>query len=155
MSTYISNFFFFFFFQAEDGIRDKLVTGVQTCALPISPNAHERGASGHSGPHPRFRNAQRPRVHVHWVLHIHLRPERPRGADEERQRRGHRATENPSHIQISSSHSRKRAPLARRGRTTLGMASLGLGRWRERWSEVGDEVGSHSGNSGTGGDTHA
>src|SRR3989441_7020918 len=27
---------FFFFFQAEDGIRDKLVTGVQTCALPIS-----------------------------------------------------------------------------------------------------------------------
>src|SRR3989441_8238853 len=30
---------FFFFFQAEDGIRDKLVTGVQTCALPISPSA--------------------------------------------------------------------------------------------------------------------
>src|SRR3989441_6140353 len=28
---------FFFFFQAEDGIRDKLVTGVQTCALPIFP----------------------------------------------------------------------------------------------------------------------
>ena len=25
----------FFFFQAEDGIRDRLVTGVQTCALPI------------------------------------------------------------------------------------------------------------------------
>src|SRR2546425_6599593 len=28
-----------FFFQAEDGIRDKLVTGVQTCALPISVNS--------------------------------------------------------------------------------------------------------------------
>src|SRR5690348_18062061 len=28
--------FFFFFFQAEDGIRDGRVTGVQTCALPIS-----------------------------------------------------------------------------------------------------------------------
>src|SRR5438552_13240518 len=28
-------FFVFFFFQAEDGIRDDLVTGVQTCALPI------------------------------------------------------------------------------------------------------------------------
>src|SRR5687767_2109030 len=28
-----------FFFQAEDGIRDKLVTGVQTCALPISRRA--------------------------------------------------------------------------------------------------------------------
>src|SRR5690349_24180708 len=27
----------FFFFQAEDGIRDLYVTGVQTCALPISP----------------------------------------------------------------------------------------------------------------------
>src|SRR5258706_8520842 len=28
---------FFFFFQAEDGIRDWSVTGVQTCALPILP----------------------------------------------------------------------------------------------------------------------
>src|SRR5207248_8989956 len=27
---------YFFFFQAEDGIRDRTVTGVQTCALPIS-----------------------------------------------------------------------------------------------------------------------
>src|SRR5205823_9093919 len=36
-----------FFFQAEDGIRDKLVTGVQTCALPIcglgsrAPRSHD------------------------------------------------------------------------------------------------------------------
>src|SRR5437773_3684774 len=29
----------FFFFQAEDGIRDRDVTGVQTCALPISNGA--------------------------------------------------------------------------------------------------------------------
>src|SRR2546426_5050154 len=29
-------YYFFFFFQAEDGIRDYKVTGVQTCALPIS-----------------------------------------------------------------------------------------------------------------------
>src|SRR2546422_8994145 len=29
------NIFYFFFFQAEDGIRDVAVTGVQTCALPI------------------------------------------------------------------------------------------------------------------------
>src|SRR5437868_13463450 len=29
-------FYIFFFFQAEDGIRDRNVTGVQTCALPIS-----------------------------------------------------------------------------------------------------------------------
>src|SRR5207245_4088004 len=33
---------FFFFFQAEDGIRDATVTGVQTCALPISPAAGGR-----------------------------------------------------------------------------------------------------------------
>src|SRR3989441_5741680 len=38
---------FFFFFQAEDGIRDKLVTGVQTCALPISDVA--RGVEARLG----------------------------------------------------------------------------------------------------------
>src|SRR5204862_958036 len=32
---WISSSIFFFFFQAEDGIRDLYVTGVQTCALPI------------------------------------------------------------------------------------------------------------------------
>src|SRR2546429_5408979 len=35
---------FFFFFQAEDGIRDVAVTGVQTCALPICSNVS--GANG-------------------------------------------------------------------------------------------------------------
>src|SRR5699024_11926497 len=36
-SACVSTFFVFvFFFQAEDGIRDRNVTGVQTCALPIS-----------------------------------------------------------------------------------------------------------------------
>src|SRR2546430_4609561 len=34
--------FFFFFFQAEDGIRDLTVTGVQTCALPISQRGRYR-----------------------------------------------------------------------------------------------------------------
>src|SRR5690606_41063827 len=33
---YFFRVLFFFFFQAEDGIRDFHVTGVQTCALPIS-----------------------------------------------------------------------------------------------------------------------
>src|SRR5260221_1607564 len=33
--TYVGCLYFFFFFQAEDGIRDHCVTGVQTCALPI------------------------------------------------------------------------------------------------------------------------
>src|SRR5687767_15453384 len=41
--------FFFFFFQAEDGIRDKLVTGVQTCALPIcSPNPRSKARTSSS-----------------------------------------------------------------------------------------------------------
>src|SRR5439155_2789701 len=35
LRTYSFLVFFFFFFQAEDGIRDGHVTGVQTCALPI------------------------------------------------------------------------------------------------------------------------
>src|SRR2546427_10295591 len=42
---------FFFFFQAEDGIRDLTVTGVQTCALPISPRV--------AGPHPLCLRARR------------------------------------------------------------------------------------------------
>src|SRR5207248_8501010 len=33
---------FFFFFQAEDGIRDRTVTGVQTCALPILTDPVEK-----------------------------------------------------------------------------------------------------------------
>src|SRR2546422_8018373 len=42
---------FFFFFQAEDGIRDVAVTGVQTCALPISRAANRPGPSLSSPPH--------------------------------------------------------------------------------------------------------
>src|SRR6266446_1958328 len=40
-------FFFFFFFQAEDGIRDYKVTGVQTCALPIFPSRGGRRKDRH------------------------------------------------------------------------------------------------------------
>src|SRR2546430_8171575 len=46
---------FFFFFQAEDGIRDLTVTGVQTCALPIlrgcpGPRRPDRRGSPGSSP---------------------------------------------------------------------------------------------------------
>src|SRR5206468_9297290 len=47
---------FFFFFQAEDGIRDLIVTGVQTCALPIcktkaeAHRRHRRESSFHPDP---------------------------------------------------------------------------------------------------------
>src|SRR2546430_3834827 len=44
--------FIFFFFQAEDGIRDLTVTGVQTCALPISAELGEL-ARVHPGLVPR------------------------------------------------------------------------------------------------------
>src|SRR5205823_11735737 len=43
----------FFFFQAEDGIRDKLVTGVQTCALPISSTDALAQGIGDEGLEPR------------------------------------------------------------------------------------------------------
>src|SRR5437764_3878413 len=49
VSLYV--FSFFFFFQAEDGIRDTSVTGVQTCALPICflslPMRRDAGQNGH------------------------------------------------------------------------------------------------------------
>ena len=38
-----------FFFQAEDGIRDDLVTGVQTCALPIFAAAARNGQNKRQG----------------------------------------------------------------------------------------------------------
>src|SRR3982750_4597070 len=44
-----SGLFVFFFFQAEDGIRDLIVTGVQTCALPISRELNDRNRKTRSG----------------------------------------------------------------------------------------------------------
>src|SRR2546425_2487799 len=63
-------FSFFFFFQAEDGIRDKLVTGVQTCALPISASLAQsardmRGASGYT-PASRIRRPPSPPSTGSW-----------------------------------------------------------------------------------------
>src|SRR5690606_40882253 len=45
-----------FFFQAEDGIRDFHVTGVQTCALPIWPQSSGAGSGG-DGPAAEFAGA--------------------------------------------------------------------------------------------------
>src|SRR5256886_7552279 len=42
ISSIARSTFFFFFFQAEDGIRDLTVTGVQTCALPILKRAQRK-----------------------------------------------------------------------------------------------------------------
>src|SRR5437879_12394998 len=43
----VDEFLFCFFFQAEDGIRDTSVTGVQTCALPIYLHLAVPGVAGH------------------------------------------------------------------------------------------------------------
>src|SRR2546427_9461050 len=43
--TYFGLFASVFFFKAEDGIRDLIVTGVQTCALPISPRRRRSAPS--------------------------------------------------------------------------------------------------------------
>src|SRR5437879_6828378 len=48
----------YFFFQAEDGIRDTSVTGVQTCALPIwSPRGARASARARPSDRPRARSA--------------------------------------------------------------------------------------------------
>src|SRR2546430_3459492 len=68
---------FLFFFQAEDGIRDLTVTGVQTCALPISPvrppagilDGWRRGRGGSDLPGPSRQRRHRGCVH-------HLLPRR-------------------------------------------------------------------------------
>src|SRR5206468_8579396 len=69
----------FFFFQAEDGIRDLIVTGVQTCALPIfdvvahpdrltEPLIRKEGVSKHdididpANPYTHFRRSEERRV---------------------------------------------------------------------------------------------
>src|SRR5256886_6378290 len=54
MISLVCGLCFFFFFQAEDGIRDLTVTGVQTCALPISHHAgaHQDRDHTRARPHP-------------------------------------------------------------------------------------------------------
>src|SRR5437867_4694322 len=59
---------FFFFFQAEDGIRDRTVTGVQTCALPIyllekhRPVTAEQARTGLTPGLPRLTDFRPPRL---------------------------------------------------------------------------------------------
>src|SRR5687767_15718560 len=79
---------FFFFFQAEDGIRDKLVTGVQTCALPISPARPEGGGKRSKKPSEAQRLPSHLRLNTHRHRQAHqatrLRPTRLIRRSEER-----------------------------------------------------------------------
>src|SRR5207248_8713338 len=62
----------FFFFQAEDGIRDRTVTGVQTCALPILAAQLEVDADASVGPAPALeREVTDPMDRQHDYLRSH------------------------------------------------------------------------------------
>src|SRR5688572_32551595 len=63
-------FFFFFFFQAEDGIRDLTVTGVQTCALPI---LRDTGTSGLRADSVRSVDSCKPARFVYVCKRRHIR----------------------------------------------------------------------------------
>src|SRR5437773_7119731 len=78
----LSFVFFFFFFQAEDGIRDRDVTGVQTCALPICHLAPPR----RDGPTPERRH--RPRAGRSPGRRPRLRARRAGGGRSEERRVG-------------------------------------------------------------------
>src|SRR5207253_4967682 len=73
--------FFFFFFQAEDGIRDGHVTGVQTCALPISslrarsPKARAGGSPSTGSPRPVSRRFTARPSRPRWRAMAGLPPE--------------------------------------------------------------------------------
>ena len=59
VSRHFVSFFdvLFFFFQAEDGIRDYKVTGVQTCALPISQTPNPKPQTPNPKPRTRKRGS--------------------------------------------------------------------------------------------------
>src|SRR2546422_11701626 len=62
---------FLFFFQAEDGIRDVAVTGVQTCALPISfLGAYPYRRVPGTAPEAVLRAMERVGIDEAWVTHL-------------------------------------------------------------------------------------
>src|SRR6266702_5812116 len=65
---------FLFFFQAEDGIRDGHVTGVQTCALPISYTCSSTTITGASPQAPRHATVSTVNIMSGVVLFFSLVP---------------------------------------------------------------------------------
>src|SRR5690625_5664541 len=70
----------FFFFQAEDGIRDGHVTGVQTCALPILG----RPGITHRRPRPSITSDPDPQISVKVRLHLSPHPSKQSRSEERR-----------------------------------------------------------------------
>src|SRR5688572_32664259 len=85
--------FFVFFFQAEDGIRDLTVTGVQTCALPIFPN---RGLGLHDA---------RGHLLLEIAHRVHHREQRVPGPEIRTQIDECRKVEDRKSTRLNSSHS--------------------------------------------------
>src|SRR5256886_5192381 len=99
--------FFFFFFQAEDGIRDLTVTGVQTCALPISP--------------PRSARARTP---AGGAAGAGVRARALRGGAVRRRDAGDGAREHPGGAARGGGHEIGRASCRGRGEISVGAGSL-------------------------------
>src|SRR6266436_2298624 len=66
------DFLVFFFFQAEDGIRDVAVTGVQTCALPISRDGIEALGFLAAGPWDLIGHEEVPETKIDGKIARHL-----------------------------------------------------------------------------------
>src|SRR5438552_4795462 len=64
----------YFFFQAEDGIRDDLVTGVQTCALPILADSYVSFQLAFAVLDPGSSDLVRQKGHIRISQAQHLRP---------------------------------------------------------------------------------
>src|SRR2546430_3150545 len=94
---------YFFFFQAEDGIRDLTVTGVQTCALPICVGEHHPAvdvADDHAGRQIRERRLELPLETAHRLREPSVVKRQADSAREHlRDRKSTRL--NSSHSQIS------------------------------------------------------
>src|SRR5690349_22958945 len=86
----------FFFFQAEDGIRDLYVTGVQTCALPISLPAHSPRNAADAGAAPA---AKARACRSHRPKRSSSRPMRARGCRSTSHPTARRSEEHTSELQ--------------------------------------------------------
>src|SRR5207249_5652514 len=99
-----SSVFSSFFFQAEDGIRDRNVTGVQTCALPICPGSQTPATRCMRSLEQRGLGREPPLGRGEPLLRLGLLPDEPQlVAQQELQRRLDRKSTrlNSSHVSIS------------------------------------------------------
>src|SRR5260364_339126 len=126
--------FFFFFFQAEDGIRDDLVTGVQTCALPICVIRHPRRDGCRPAPAPDLAGAlcQWHLIRTNRAGHKSACPHQHRFACASRviaciprldfHSRGAPESERGVRISLTGWRSRESLPAARRGESDMASA---------------------------------